>query len=72
MDNSMSMGSYEVERDSMEAEYGLEIMCSGWNPAVDLVSQQQLASMEKQLNMPAGLTSAVAELFLDEIYTYQR
>ncbi len=72
MSISMSTGSYEVEHDSMEAEYGLEIMCSGWNPAVDLVPQQQLVPMEKQLNIPASLTSAVAELFLDEIYTYQR
>jgi len=33
----MKMDSCEVECDSIEGEYGEEILYSGWNPAVSLV-----------------------------------
>jgi hypothetical protein len=70
---TMNMSSYEIEEDSMESEYGLEIMCAGWNPAVDLVCQQQLhLPSEEQMSMPTDLTTAIAELFLEKMYTYQR
>jgi hypothetical protein len=74
----MNMSNYEIEDnaieyDSMESEYGLEIMCTGWNPAVDLVCQEQLnLPTEKQMSMPTDLTTAIAELFLEKMYTYQR
>jgi hypothetical protein len=48
-------------------------MCAGWNPAVDLVCQQQLhLPSEEQMSMPTDLTTAIAELFLEKMYTYQR
>jgi hypothetical protein len=73
MNFTMTMNSYEVEHDSMEAEYGAEIMCAGWNPAVDLLCQQQLLiSTEQQNDMPTGLTAVIAELFLKKMYSYQR
>jgi hypothetical protein len=73
MSITMSMSSYEIEHDSMEAEYGAEIMCAGWNPAVDLVCQQQLlTTIEKQMAMPTDLTAVIAELFLRKMYSYQR
>jgi hypothetical protein len=75
----MNMSNYEIEsdseiaQDSMEAEYGLEILCAGWNPAVDLACQQQLhLPNEKQMALPTDLSSAIAELFLEKMYTYQR
>ncbi|MBI3222271.1 MAG: hypothetical protein HYZ46_04190 [Nitrosomonadales bacterium] len=73
MSITMNMSSYEIEQDSMEAEYGAEVMCAGWNPAVDLVCQQQRhVSMEKRLDIPADLTVVVAESFLKKMYAYQR
>lgn len=75
---TMNMSSYEIEHDpepySMEAEYGAEIMCAGWNPAVDLLCQQQLLLIptEQQTDMPTDLTAVIAELFLEKMYTYQR
>ncbi len=74
MSITMSMSSYEIEHDSMEAEYGAEIMCAGWNPAVDWLCQQQLlAPTEKQqLSMPTDLTAVIAELILAKMYACQR
>lgn len=73
MNIKMNMSSYEIEQDSMEADYGAEVMCAGWNPAVDLVCQQQLlVPTEKQMSMPTDITAMVAESFLAKMYVYQR
>lgn len=73
MSITMNMSGYEIEHNSMEADYGEEVMCAGWNPAVDLVCQQQLFSaIEKRLDIPADLTAVVAESFLQKMYAYQR
>ncbi len=68
----MNMSSYEIERDSMEAEYGEEVMCAGWNPAVALVCQQQMVvPTDRQMEMPADLAAVNAELFLQRMYACQ-
>lgn len=68
----MNMSSYETERDeSMESEYGEEIMRAGWNPAVALACQQSV-SAEQQLKMPPDLATVDVELFLKKIYACQR
>ena len=69
----MNMGSYKIERDSMEEEYGEEVMCAGWNPAVALVCQQQIIiSTNRQLAVPTDIATVDAELFLQKMYTFQR
>jgi hypothetical protein len=73
MNAKMDMGSYEMEHESIEAEYDEEILCSGWNPEIDSVSQQlQLVPATQELDMPADLSTEVAELFLRKMYSYQR
>jgi hypothetical protein len=48
-------------------------LCSGWNPEIDSVSQQlQLVPANQELDMPADLSTEVAELFLRKMYSYQR
>lgn len=72
MSITMSMSNDEIEPDSMETGYGAEIMYAGWNPAVDLVCQQQLLiPTEKQMAMPTDLTAVITELFLAKMYTHQ-
>jgi hypothetical protein len=68
MSITMGMDSYEIECDSMEAEYGVEIMCTGWNPAVDLLCQQLLVTTEKQVAMPTDLTTVIEDFFLAKKY----
>lgn len=69
----LNMGNYEIESDSMEAEYGEEILCAGWNPAVELVCQQQtFVPTRRQMFMPADLVTVDAELFLQKMYACQR
>ncbi|MBI3479152.1 MAG: hypothetical protein HY016_02165 [Nitrosomonadales bacterium] len=72
MSITMNMSGYEIEHDLMEAEYGAEIMCAGWNPAVDLMCQQQLIQAEKQLSIPSDLTAVIADIFLAKMYANQR
>ena len=69
MSITMNMSSFEIEDGSMEAEYGAEIMCAGWNPAVDLLCQQQLLiPTEKPLAAPTDLTRIIADFFLAKKY----
>ena len=73
MSTTTSISSYEFEHDSMEAEYGAEIMCAGWNPAVDLLCQQQLLIQTEKLKaMPTDLSAVIEELFLAKMFSYQR
>ena len=65
---TMDMSSHEIEQDATEVEeYGEEIMNSGWNPAVDLVTGLQ------EIETPADVTTAVvAEIVLRKLYSYQQ
>ena len=70
----MNMNSYEIERDdAMEAEYGEEVLCSGWNPAVTLACQQhKLTWTDRHMTMPSSLAIVDAEGFLQKMYAYLR
>jgi len=82
MKTTMDMSNYEIEQDEMEIEYGDEIMSAGWNPAVDLVCEQllQIPSSEQMalaaelpnLNTPDDVSTAVSEIFLRKMYSFQR
>ena len=73
MSTVMDMSSYEIERDPLDVEYSDEVMCSGWNPAVNLMCQQVMVeSQGRKLTMPAELAMVDAELFLQKMYAYQR
>jgi hypothetical protein len=78
----MDMSNYEIEQDATETEYGEEILSAGWNPAVDLVCEQLLqiptdeqmamASELPTLDSAADVSTAVSEIFLRKMYSYQR
>ena len=82
MKTTMDMSNYEIEQETLESEYGEEIMSSGWNPAVDLVCEQLLqiptdeqmamAAELPTLNSAEDVSSAVSEIFLRKMYSYQR
>ena len=70
------------EPDAIAIEYSEEIMCGGWNPAVDMVCEQLLqipneeqlvqAAELSKLNSVAEVSTAVSEIFLSKIYSSQR
>lgn len=69
----INVNSYATACDALEAQYGEEIMCAGWNPTVALVCQQPaLASTQKQATMPADLAAVDVESFLQQMYLHQR
>ncbi|MDH4284783.1 MAG: hypothetical protein OEV35_05645 [Gallionellaceae bacterium] len=69
----MDMSSYEIERDPLDVEYSEEVMCSGWNPAINLMCQQvMVGSASSKSSMPAELAMVDAELFLQKMYACQR
>jgi hypothetical protein len=73
MTTTMDMSSHEIEQDSMEAEYGDDILYAGWNPEVDSVSQQlQLVPTTEQQDMSVAPKTKAAELFLGRMYSFQR
>lgn len=82
MKTTMDMSSYDIEQDAMESEYGEEILSAGWNPAVDLVCEQLLqiptdeqiamAAELPTLDSAADVSTAVSEIILRKMYSYQR
>ena len=71
MGSAMKMSNYEVDLDSMEEEYGDEIMSTGWNPDVDLVREQlQLVPVSENMAQSADPTLLVSEMFLRRMYSY--
>jgi alanine racemase len=70
---TMDMCNFEIEHDTIEADYGDEILYAGWNPEVDSVSQQLLlVPTTEQTTMPTDLATEVVELFLRKMYSCQR
>jgi hypothetical protein len=64
----MNMSSYEIERSSVEAQYGENSWCSGPNPALAQLSLQPFISTAiKQRTMPADLATVNVELFLQRM-----
>jgi len=68
---TMDMSSNEIEHDSMEAEYGDDILYAGWNPEIGSVKQQLQHEMAtEQRGMPVATTTKVTESFLGRIYSF--
>ncbi len=82
MKTTMDMSSYEIEQESVAVEYGEEILSAGWNPAVELVCEQLLdIPTHEHISMAADLaalnsvdefSTAVSDMFLRKMYSYQR
>lgn len=69
----MNMSDYEIERETLEVEYGEEIMNTGWNPEVESVHEQlQLVPTSEEMTIPDDLATVATELFLRKMYSYQR
>ena len=69
----MDMSSYEIERSLMETEYGDEVMCAGWIPAVaQMCRLQPFVSTNKLTTVPTDLATVNADLFMQRMYAYQR
>lgn len=66
-----NMSNYELETDSIAAEYGDEIMCAGWNPDVGLVYREPIEPSDTHRAMPADLVMENSELFLKKMYACQ-
>jgi hypothetical protein len=63
----------EMESAIVEAEYGEEIMCAEWNPAViQLFLQSAFLSPCQQADLPIDLATKIDESFLQRIYAHQR
>ena len=67
-----NIGNHQkIEQDSLENEYGEEVMYAGWNPIITFPRQQQLASNGQPATTPTS-TMVEAESFLKKIYANQR
>lgn len=68
----MNIGSCEIERSLMEKEYGDEVMCSGWIPAVAQMCQlQPNVSTNKPTTFPSDLATANVDFFMPRMYADQ-
>jgi len=72
----------EVGKESIAIEYGEEIMCAGWNPAVNLVCEQLQEVITAELIPMAVKLAALnsldndsmvePETYLKNLYRFQR
>jgi len=66
----MNMSSYVVEE---ETGYDDEVMSAGWNPQLELATQQHVVTlMDKHAALPASLANVDADSFLQKMYACQR
>ena len=74
MGTVMNMSSYEIEQNEIpSAEYGEEVLYSGWNPAVALMCQQYASvGTEQPMAIPCSLAAADTDTFLEKMYAFQR
>jgi len=82
MKTTMDMSSYEIEQDIVDVEYGEEILSAGWNPAVQLVCEQlqdvpthehvSLAADFSKLDSVDDFSTAISDMFLSKMYSFQR
>ena len=64
----MNMSDYTSETD---AAYGEEVLCAGWNPALDLVSQETVSvRADRNSAMPSDLAAMDVEQFVRRMYVY--
>ena len=51
---AINMNNYEIQNnDLLETQYGDEILCSGWNPVIEQVSQQcAITEIDPSPSMP--------------------
>lgn len=69
----MNMSSYVIEEPSL-SETGCDerVRSSGWNPQLELATQQHLVTLvEGYAKLPASLLNADAEMFLQKMHAYQ-
>lgn len=69
----MNMSSYAIEEVSAaEKDRDDRLAHAGWNPPLELATQQHLTSlMERYPTLPASLATADAEMFLQKMYAYR-
>ena len=64
----MNMSSYAIEEDSTSSDAARH---SGWNPPLELATQQHLNALTNHTRLPVGLLTADAEIFLQKMYAYR-
>ena len=71
---AMNMNNYEIKNDDLpEIQYSDEVLCSGWHPVIEQISQQcVMTETDKRPSLPASLVMADAEVFLQKMYACQR
>jgi hypothetical protein len=74
-----TMNNFETDQDTLEIEYGEEIMNVGWNPAVELVykliqvptdAQKAIVDELPKMGTLADVSTAVSDLFLRKMNSY--
>ena len=74
MDNiEINTNGYEIEREApINEEYGEEVLCAGWNPQLALVEESRIAQTNEQVDLPTNSADADADVFLKNLYEFQR
>lgn len=66
----MNMSTYAIEEDSSYAD---EMMYAGWNPQLELATQQSVETLvDNRATLPASLLNVDVEDFLQQMYAHQR
>jgi hypothetical protein len=63
-------GSIEQEAQTDE-EYGVEVLCAGWNPQLTLASESPVAQTNRHVSLLADVAGVDVDAFLKKMYECQ-
>jgi hypothetical protein len=73
MATTMNVSGYEIEREVVAVgEYGDEVMCAGWNPQLESVSDHPVMAVDKHVTFSRELANMDIDTFLQKMYKFQR
>jgi hypothetical protein len=69
----MNTSECDIKHEApMDEEYGVEVMCAGWNPLLTLVGEISVDPTNRHVNLPADLAISDVDAFLKKMYELQR
>jgi hypothetical protein len=69
---AMDVNGCGIEHEaSTDEEYGVEVMCAGWNPQLTLASESPVAQTNRHINLLADLAGVDVDAFLKKMYECQ-
>lgn len=70
--NKMDIGVSRIAQVALPGdEYGEELMCTGWNPQLNLAGVESTAPLNRHINLLADMAGMDVDTFMKRLYECQ-